>query len=331
VLERPALVALFLVVTGGACAGPGASAPPAAPPSPAATTTPAAALEQVLLPAELDPAADRYLAEQLALVAPGTRGAAHLVVYLVGANNKPDRGRTMGRFLAGLGLPVVVPGYANDYNIRALCSPADVPDLECHGKLRLEALEGADHSPHIQIAPPNSLERRVARMLSALQTRQPEVGWGRFLDGDKPRWADIIVAGHSHGASSSALIGKVRQVHRVVMLSGPFDNRAGEPAAWTRGPSATPPDRFFGFSHTQEEQHAGHVKDWGALGLTAFGPPVLVETSAPPYGGSHQLLTSLAPAGGSNYHGTTAAGNAAPRVADGSYRFQETWRYLFGL
>ena len=45
----------------------------------------------------------------------------------------------------------------------------------------------------------------------------------------------------------------------------------------------------------------------------------------------YQLITSLPPAGGNNFHGTTAAGGAAPRLTDGSYRFQAAWRYLFGL
>jgi hypothetical protein len=323
----PALaLALALALTGGGCAGSRAASPEVG-----SGARAAASIEQTLLPAELDPAADKYLAPQFAYLDPPAPRAAHLVVYLVGANNKPDRGRTMARFLAGLGFPVVVPGYANDYDIRGLCGRADTADPECHGKLRLEAFEGIDHSPHIVVTPPNSLEARVARMLAALDRQQPEAGWSKFLSGDRPRWTEIIVAGHSHGASSAALIGKVRPVHRVVMLSGPFDNRAGEPAPWTRQPPATPADRFYGFSHTQEEQHAGHVKDWDALGLPPFGAPVAVESSGPPYASSHQLITSLAPAGGTNYHGTTAAGNASPRLADGSYRFTDVWRYLFGL
>jgi hypothetical protein len=169
------------------------------------------------------------------------------------------------------------------------------------------------------------------KMLRALDQTVPAGGWGQYLDGDKPRWAEIIVAGHSHGASSAGLIGKVRRVHRVVMLSGPFDNRAGDPAAWTKIAPATPPDRVFGFSHTQEEQHAGHVKDWGAMGLPAAGPLVVVETAAPPFSGSHQLVTSLPPANGGNPHGTTAAGKAAPRTPDGHFVYESAWRYLFGI
>ena len=332
-LSGPVLVAAVLGVGAGGCAGSAAGqAPtsvPAAVPAPAPASPPRLD-EHTLLPAQLDPAADKYPAPQFAYFDPQAPRADQLVVYLVGANNKPERGRTMGQFLSGLGFPVLVPGYCNDYDIRALCMPADTPDADCHGKLRLEAIEGVDHSPHIAITPPNSLETRIVRMLAAMDKLQPQVGWGKFAAGGKPRWDQIIIAGHSHGASSSGMIGKVRKVHRVVMLSGPFDNRGGEPAAWTRRAGLTPDDRVFGFSHTQEEQYPGHIKNWAAMGLPALGPLVTVESGAPPYSGSHQLATSLPAANGGNAHGTTAAGKAAPQLADGHYRFEAAWRYLFG-
>ena len=91
----------------------------------------------------------------------------------------------------------------------------------------MEAFEGVDHSPHIAIARPDSLEVRVGRMLEWLSRTEPAGGWSRFHARALPRWDQITVAGHSHGSSSAALIGKIRRVERVVMLSGPFDNRAG--------------------------------------------------------------------------------------------------------
>jgi hypothetical protein len=297
------------------------------------TTAPApgSLVTHVLAPGELDPTADKYLAPQYAYIDLAAARAPYLVIYLVGANNKPDRGRTMGEFLAGLGFPVIVPGYANDYDIRALCMPPDTPDPDCHGKLRIEAFEGKDTSPHIQVSRANSLEMHIIRMLTALAERQPQAGWGQYLDKGEPRWESIIVAGHSHGASSAGLIGKLRRVRRVVMLSGPFDNRGGQPAQWTTQPSATPVERVYGFSHTQEEQYSGHIKDWQAMGLVALGATAQVESAAPPYAGSHQLITSLPPATTNGAHGSTAAGKASPLRPDGRYVFEPVWRYLFGL
>jgi hypothetical protein len=307
------LVALLLL--GCAHASPPASQPPT---------------EHVVRPEALDPAADKWLQDQYALVDQTAPAANRLVVYLVGANNKPAAGRPMMQELARMGFHVLGPMYANDYDIRTICSPAKDPDPDCHGKIRLEAFEGVDHSPHLEVQPANSAEVRVARLLAHLQATFPGEGWGAYLDGDKPRWSSIIIAGHSHGASSAGLIGKVRAVERVVMLSGPFDNRDGAPAAWTRLPPATALDRYYVLSHSQEDQFSQHLKDWEAMGLGKLGPVTIVDAARPPFGHSHQLVTALPPPPGKNPHGVTAAGPASPAGRDGRYVLDPVFRYLFG-
>jgi hypothetical protein len=287
---------------------------------------PAPLAEHVVRPEAADPAADRWLQDQYAYFDAGAEPAGKLVVYLVGANNKPSGGRPMMKELARLGFHVLAPMYANDYPIRDLCEkPESDADDDCHGKARLEAFEGQDHSPHIEVSRANSIEERVARMLARLARDFPAEKWSVFLEGGRPRWSAIVVAGHSHGASSAGLIGKVRPVDRVVMLSGPFDNRAGAPPPWVGRPGQTAQDRVYGLSHDNEEQHAGHLRNWQAMGLA--GPVVLVDSTTPPYDRSHQLTTAL---GTRNPHGSTAAGTASPRRPDGNYQLGATWRYLFG-
>jgi hypothetical protein len=332
-----------------ACAQPAAGPKPAplAPPSSTATsgTVPAPLQEFALQPADLDPAADQFLDAELAFrrkdppeaskeprgANAGPSGDPGLVVYLVGARSRPERARTMLEQIAGMGIRVVAPMYDNQYDVATLCAPATEPDDDCHGKLRLEAFEGIDHSRHIEVSRPNSTEARVTRMLEHLAATDPAGGWDRFLEGHLPRWSAIIIAGQSHGATCSAVIGKVRQVARVVMLSGPFDNRAGVPAPWTARPSLTPIDRFYGFSHALEEQHPGHLKDWQALGLGKLGVVVDVEKLPPPYAFSHQLATSHPTEAKTNPHSTTSAGRTSPRTPDGRFRYAPVWKYLFGL
>ena len=287
-------------------------------------------IEHVVRPEAIDAEADRWLQDQLAILDPAAPRANKLVVYLVGLNNKPERGRAMMQELARMGFHALAPMYANDYDIRRVCAPPQDPDDDCHGKIRLEAFEGVDHSPHLEVKPANSAEVRVARLLAHLQRQFPAEGWGAFLDGERPRWSQIVVAGHSHGASTAGLIGKVRRVDRVVMLSGPFDNRNGAPAAWTARPPATPLDRTYGFSHAQEEQYSQHLKDWEAMELGKLGPLTTVDRAAPPFANSHQLVTALPPVLGKNPHGVTEAGSASPQGPDGRYLLDPVFRYLFG-
>jgi hypothetical protein len=291
---------------------------------------PPALIEHVVRPEAIDPEANKWLQDEYALVDLAAPPAPALVVYLVGANNKPAGGRPMLIELARMGFHVLAPMYADDYDIRALCAPAKDPDDDCHGNLRLEAFEGRDHSRHIDVQPANGAERRIARLLAHLQAQHPDEGWGAFLAGDLPRWDRIIVAGHSHGASSAGLIGKVRRVDRVVMLSGPFDNRAGVSAPWTRLPGLTPIDRYFVFSHADEEQHRQHLVDWEAMSLGKLGPVVSVDGATPPYAKAHRLVTALPPPAGKNPHGVTAAGAASPLSPDGRYLLDPAFRYLFG-
>jgi hypothetical protein len=178
---------------------------------------------------------------------------------------------------------------------------------------RLEAFEGVDHHAFVSIQRPDSIEHRIVRGLRYLQQQNAAGDWQFYLEGDAPRWAEIIVSGHSHGASSSGLIAVHRLVSRVVMLAGPYD--PGQ--AWLTLNPLTPRERFLGFTHSGDSQHAGHLAALAALGLT--GTPTSVDTSTPPYAGSHRLTSSRA---GSDAHGSVTSGDITAYVP--------VWRYLYG-
>lgn len=283
-----------------------------------------------------------------ASVMPGSTGDAHddtqyayldtraepegrLVIFLVGATSSPGAGQTMGRYLAGLGFHVVVPAYANAYGV-GVCSANVEDDVDCHGKVRLEALEGVDHSPHIEVDRADSAEGRVIKLLEHLRDNEPFGDWGYYLDATgAPKWSKIVITGHSHGASSAGVYAKHRAFERAVMLSGPFDSYAGEPASWTMLPPMTPLAKTFGFSHQLEDQYSGHLEDWEAMQVP--GAVVDVGDVAPPYNGSHRLKTHAAPRGNANngtYHGSTFASGSSPM--NGTYYvYDAAWRYLYGV
>ncbi len=264
---------------------------------------------------EADPAANQSLGTQGAYLDTRVKAKGKLIVYLHGAGDSAPSSCTQGELanvVTAWGFHLITPCYNSYYGV-STCG-ADI------GGCRLEAFEGVDHTKAVDIKPANAIEPRVVAALEFLQAKHPGGDWKYFLDGDKPRWSEIIISGISHGASSAALIGVYRNVGRVVSLSGPLDTKQ----AWLSKTPITPLDRFYGFTHTADDQHAGHLEAFAALKFP--GAVVSIDGAMPPYTGSHRLKTS-APT--SNGHSSTQPGGASPK-SGGSYTFLPAWKYLYG-
>ena len=70
-----------------------------------------------------------------------------------------------------------------------------------------------------------------------------------------------------------------------------------------------------------------------AFDLERFGEALAPELSAPPYGGTHILVTDIEPVGGYANpfpHQSTAIDFVTPRAADGTPLLRDAWRYLLG-
>ena len=94
---------------------------------------------------------------------------------------------------------------------------------------------------------------------------------------------------------------------------------------------ATPTNRYFGLVHQQDGFFLPILAGWDSIGMRAFGDPVQVETSEPPYGGTHMLMTDLTPVGGFvglNAHGSTATDKFTQLDAAGVPRLLDAWRYM---
>jgi hypothetical protein len=264
---------------------------------------------------DADKAATESLGTEGAYLDTRVKAKGKLIVYLHGAGDSAPASCTQGELanvVTAWGFHLITPCYNSYYGV-STCG-TDI------GGCRLEAFEGVDHTKAIDIKPANAIEPRVVAALKYLQTKHPGGDWKYFLDGDKPRWSEIIISGISHGASSAALIGVYRSVSRVVSLSGPLDTKQ----AWLSKTPITPVDRFFGFTHTADDQHDGHLEAFAALKFP--GAVVSVDGAMPPYSSSHRLKTS-APT--SNGHSSTQPGSVSPKTA-GVYTFLPVWKYLYG-
>ena len=242
-----------------------------------------------------------------------------LVVWLM-AHNGPLFER-----LASYGLHVVQPHYANKWF--AIVKPTD---RMARGLVRLEAATGRDVSDQVAIPEPDGMMERTRVFLRWLDREQPHADWAQFLttDGKSMPWEKVIIAGASHGATTAARFAQEVRCDRVVMLCGPRD----QDQDWQAGPSATPPERFFGFSHVLDDGWIGHhyCRSWELLGMATFGPIVDVDTTQPPYGNTRRLVSAADVQGDrKKAHGAVQPGGNAPKRADGQMLYEPVWRYLF--
>jgi hypothetical protein len=196
--------------------------------------------------------------------------------------------------------------------------------------LRLEAATGEDHTKLIDISKPDGLMERSYQFVKYLTEKNPEGNWKQFLsrDGKGLDWEKVILSGASHGSTTSARLAKEIKVARVVMLSGPRD----QTEKWQAMKSATPPERFFGFTHTGDAGWSGHhyCRSWLMLGLNKFGPIVNVDESKPPYDNTRRLISSVNIGGNADRaHSASTPGGASPKGKDRHYLYEDVWKYLY--
>ena len=247
-----------------------------------------------------------------------------LVIWLMGHN------AALFERLNSYGLHAIQVSYANGWFAKLNKEPA--PDDEQYlGNIRLEATTGMDASPAVAIPKPDSMKERAFQFVQWLARKNPEGHWDFFLtpDGKDLDWEKVIVSGASHGATSSARFAIQQKVARCVMFCGPRDQYE----SWQKLPSATPANRFFGYSHVLDGGWTAdhYPRSWILLGLNQFGPIVNADGAKAPYGHTRRLITSADVKGDAKRaHGfVTPNAKSSPRDASGNYVQDEVWKYLF--
>lgn len=259
---------------------------------------------------------------QHAIVDTQVQPRGKLVIWLMGHN-----GELFDR-LADYGLHAIQVHYANRW-FSKLCQEDPVGEM-CRGNVRLEAATGEDYSDQLDLAQPDGMKERAYRFVKWLARENPQGKWESFLtdDGEALRWDDVIMAGSSHGSTTSARFALHQKVGRVVMFCGPRDQYQN----WQKLPSATPTNRFFSFSHVLDrgwvEDH--YCRSWELLGLHNHGPIIDVDEVAPPFDNSRRLITRCDVGGDpGRAHSSVVPGRSACKNASGEYVHEPVWRYLF--
>lgn len=245
-----------------------------------------------------------------------------LVIWLMGY------GAPLFDRLGDYGLHAIQVSYANKWFDLIPKKARD--DGTSLGKMRLEAATGDDYSPLATIPKPDGMMERAYQLVKWLATDHPQGRWEQFLTDDRAglRWDKVIIAGSSHGSTTAARFAKYQRVDRVVMFCGPRDQLEN----WQGFDSATPANRFFGFSHVLDGGWTGdhYCRSWQMLGLAQFGPITDVDTSTPPYGNTRRLITRFDVKGDAKRaHSSVVPGGAAGKDAKGNFIHEAVWKYLF--
>lgn len=227
------------------------------------------------------------------------------------------------------GLHAIQVHYANGWFGQFGKEPPPVDD-KFLGKIRLEAATGEDFSDVVNIPKPDGMMERALQFVKWVVRKNPAGRWEYFLTDDQQglHWERVIISGSSHGATVSARFAKHQRVDRVVMFCGPRDQYE----TWQALPSATPANRFFGFSHVLDDGWKGdhYCRSWELLGLQQFGPVVNVDQTAPPFANSRRLITDAdVKNDAKRAHGSVVPGSSAVKGDDGKFIHEAVWRYLF--
>ncbi|HWC72716.1 MAG TPA: hypothetical protein VG454_02190 [Gemmatimonadales bacterium] len=278
-------------------------------------------------PQATDPAIDQALDRHYVWLDTTARSNHKLFVFMAGHAQHPAMFQRVPEEAARLGYHVIGLTYPDAVSVLGVCRGQP---SSCYENLHWEILDGEDRSPFVQVNQANSIENRLAKLLQFLADSFPEQRWSRFLADGKPKWSEIAISGHSQGGGEAAIIAKLHVVARVVLFSSVVDGDSQSVSFLST--HVTPSQRYWGLAHDRDGNFRRIRAGWDSLGMAAFGPAVAPETSSPPYGFTHMLVTDLVPQGGfigSNAHGAPSNDANTPLNLDGSCcRLRDAWRYL---
>ena len=229
--------------------------------------------------------------------------------------------------ISSYGYHGIQPHYSNGWFAGLTKSQYEDGSGTAIGKVRLEAATGEDFSPLVNIPKPDGMRERALQFVKWLVKENPVGKWEQFItdDGKDLRWEKVIMSGISHGSTTAARFAMHQRVDRVVMFSGPRDNTE----TWQGGTSATPSNRFFGFSHVLDGGWVAdhYCRSWQLLKLHNHGPIVNIDDAKPPYGNTRRLITNIDVKGNAGRAHTIVVPGG--KDAMGQWVYDDVFKYLF--
>ncbi|EIC22245.1 BPSS1187 family protein [Thiorhodovibrio frisius] len=281
-----------------------------------------------IAPDRCDSAVTQWCDDHLVMRNPMVSARNQLFLFLCGSYGTPTHQKRITSLAANMGYHAINLSYPNSWTVGGLCR--DATDTNCHGKLRLDILDGGNRSGLIDIGRKNSIEARLYALLNLLSSSRTDQGWEQFCCGSHCiDWSKVVVAGHSQGGGQAAIIGKTYQVLRVVMLAAPVDfvRTINQHADWISAEGVTPTERYFGFVHSDDEGFDRILECWKLMRLDDSAIAV-VDQSDSAFKQSRRLVTRIKNVRRGKYHACVAQDNLTPIGTQGQPVFEPVWHYL---
>ena len=255
-----------------------------------------------------------------------------LVVHLVGSYDNPSNNLMFPTFAANNGFHVVSLKYENGTAAQTACNNST--DINCYENFRKEVIEGGDYHPDITVDVANSVNNRLIKLLTYLETNNPNENWGNYYSGTTINWDKIIISGHSQGGGHAALIAKKNKVKRCLMFASPNDysTNFNAPAIWTSLNSITPDSLYFGLNNLFDDVVAFYkqFEAWNNLGMPAFGDSLNVDLTTN-YFPSHQLYTTTTGPNANQNHSIMIRDDQTILDGNGKSIYEPVWEYMLGI
>lgn len=265
-------------------------------------------------PEQTDPTITTVHSPHVAMYDPQANPQHRLLLFINGTGSKATNGLALDRTFASWGYHAISIDYENNVLTASLGHSTNSTEFD---RYRQAIVTGAPVSDRVKVNAANSILNRFQKLLVYLVAHDPDGGWDEFVKDEKPVWNRIIVAGHSQGSGHAAFIGKMFNVDRVLVFSGPQDylDNLQIPAPWQGGPSATSPSRFFAFLSTNDPYNVNHQEANCRSLMCLAKPETLTVKPGEAIHGHYQILINDVPK--KNAHGSTI-----------STQYTNVWEYM---
>ncbi|MGH2643101.1 MAG: glycoside hydrolase family 5 protein, partial [Chitinophagaceae bacterium] len=268
-------------------------------------------------PSELQKGVKEVHGPDIAMYDTAVQSRGQLIFMIQGTGASAMDYRIPDKVFTKMGYHLVSVDYMNNV-ISTVCLHSK--DSACADDFRREIITGDAVSNLVNVDSSNSILNRFKNFLQYLIKVDPEGKWGNFFVNGRPRWKDIIVAGHSQGAGHAAYLGKMFDVSRVLIFSGPQDYLEGLkiPAPWLSMKSATPADRYYAFLNLKDPFNVNYqILNCEKLMGLDYSDTMMVSPRVLIDGHSHILVNDIL--------------TIRPHISTMFPMFRNVWAYMLGI